>query len=276
MARGEWDSRQRAPRFPAFLLALAICAIPCSCLKPPEDTQGLWPGIYRGAADEPGSGFSEMSVDQAGKKEISFFLRLIQENGYSREISGKASYKGRTAFYSQDGIELSFTLEEGPAPAIIIADGATKILESEGFKPRLRLARESMRTTADGSGPAIPNGDSIPAATALGPETGSSFRFGYYLPEGADPNADALPESFAFMFFDKNGMTAKEISMFEGMTNEGRVLGTFTVQDDSIIIRSQDPKTRKKRELAWKRQGRDILVSDSGQRFFFWKDDIQK
>jgi hypothetical protein len=258
-------------RFCCAASILLSCAALVSCRKPVEDTQGSWPGIYRNSGGPAGTGISELSVDQAGKKEFSFFLRLIQENGFTREISGAAAYKGRTALFSKDGIDLAFALEESNPPAIMIREGATKTLSADGFAPSLRLPRESVR--GQGAADTVPGEASVPAGA---PAAGSAFKFGYYLPEGVDPKADALPESFVFLFFDKENMNVREISMFEGNLTEGRELGTFTITDDSLQLQSKDPKTGKKKAIEWKRGDAGVLVSDSGQRYFFWKDNLQE
>ena len=263
----EWSSRRviRALSIPLF------CAALVSCLKPVENTQGSWPGIYRDSSGAAGTGISELSVDLAGKKDFSFFLRLIQENGFTREISGTASYTGRNAIFSKDGIDLAFALEESSPSAILITEGASKTLSADGFKPSLRLPRESVRGLD--SAETVP-GEASPSAGERA--SGNAFKFGYYLPEGVDPKADALPESFVFLFFDKDSMTARELSMFEGNMTEGRELGAFTVRDDSLQIQAKDPKTGKKKTAEWKRSAAGVVVSDSGQRYFFWKGNLQE
>lgn len=266
--RGTQSARRAALR--VILAASALAAL-ASCPKPIEDTQGSWPGIYRASAGEVGTGISELSVDRAGKREFAFFLRLIRENGFTREISGTASYKGRSAAFSMDGVELAFALEEGNPPAIVVTEGSSKILSSGGFSPSIRLPRESVRGL--GADDAVPG--EAPASGGA-PSVGGAFKFGYYLPEGVDPKADALPESFAFLFLDKDGMKAREISMFEGSMTDGREIGPFTVTDDSLRIQSTDPKTGKKKSLEWKRSGDGVVVSDTGQRYFFWKGNLQE
>ena len=252
----------------AFLLPAVILL---SCAKKAEDTRGLWPGIYRAAGDA-GSGIAEMSVDGADGKEIGFFLRLVKDNGFTREISGKAAYSGRKAAFSREGVDLSFSL--GEDQSILIEDGASKTLAGDGFGPSLRLARETVKR--GGGAEELPG----PGGAASGPGAseppGKAFKFGYYLPEGADPNAQALPESFSFLFFDKESMTVRLLSMFEGNMTEGKLLGAFTAGDEALSLKAKDEKTGKAKNLEWKRSGSDVVVTDSGQRYFFWKDNLQK
>lgn len=203
-----------------------------------------------------------MAIQGAGKGSFLFALALSRENGYTRELAGRASYKGREARTSGDGYEIVLTLDEGEEPGLLM-DISGPMMEAEGLAARIGLKRrtEDKKTEA------------APTPAGISAEAGE-FRFGYYLPEGA--LGDALPESLEFLFFDREGMKVREIRMFEGMSDEGRELGAFSISEEAIRISRKDSKTGKTAERLWKREEGGAVVNESGQRFFFWKANLEE
>lgn len=256
--RAETRFRARRPAR-AAVLAATLALSQASCAKPDAVP---WEGEYSGESDSAQTSLATLAIGKAKKGLFPFSLVLMKDNGYSREVAGVARCKGRAASFKGEGIEIGFEIAEGEADGIRVEAGGEAI-GAEGFETRMRLERRPLAVTA-------PEASASPASESAK----GDFAFGYYLPEGSD--AQALPESLSLLLFAREGMKAREVLMFEGSLSEGREFGIFSVEEGRVVAKSKDPKTGKTIETSWTREADGRLKNDSGQRFAFWKDNLER